>query len=271
MAYVRSRLGRWFYEERGAKKRASDATIVLLHGLLFDGGMWARQVEPLAALGRVLVIDGPGHGKSEMPPPFTLEDHTDALMDALTTLDAPNVVFVGLSWGGMLSLRAAIKFGSRVKAMALLDTSADAEAKSRAVKYRLFASFSRRFGLPLWFVQRELAHVMFGPDTLASQPDIVERFTRTVNGYSRDGLARAAKAVVIRRTSVLDKLPQIRTPTLVVCGRDDAATEPRHSEELAARIPGAKLVWIERAGHMSAIEQPEAVNQAIVPFVAAHI
>src|ERR1700690_3109083 len=79
MPYVRTRLGRWFYEERGKAKREGDPAILLLHGLLFDGGMWRAQVEPLSALGRVLIIDGSGHGKSEAPPRFTLEDHADAL------------------------------------------------------------------------------------------------------------------------------------------------------------------------------------------------
>ena len=79
MPYVRTRLGRWFYEERGAAKRPGDPAIVLWHGLLFDGGMWRHQIEPLAALGRVVVFDGPGHGKSEVPPPFSLEDNADAM------------------------------------------------------------------------------------------------------------------------------------------------------------------------------------------------
>src|SRR5579883_2614545 len=122
MAYMRTRLGRWFYEERGARKRAGDPAIVLLHGLLFDGGMWRGQVEALSAFGRVLVIDGPGHGKSEMPPPFTLEDHVDALMDALTALGVERAVFVGLSWGGMIAMRAALRHKKRVAALALLDT-----------------------------------------------------------------------------------------------------------------------------------------------------
>jgi pimeloyl-ACP methyl ester carboxylesterase len=269
MSYVRTRLGRWFYEERGTRRRAGDPTVVFLHGLLFDGGMWSRQIEPLAARGRVLVFDGPGHGKSEMPPPFSLEDHTDALMDSLTTLDAPTVVFVGHSWGGMIAMRAALKFAPRVKAMALLDTSADAEARPRAIKYRVFASFARRLGMPLWFVERDIAPIMFGPHTLATRPELVQQLTRTVNGYSRDGLVRAAKAVVIRRSSITDKISSIRTPTLVVCGRDDTATPPEKSEELASNIAGAKLVWIERAGHMSPIEQPDAVNDALVPFVSA--
>jgi len=60
-------------------------------------------------------------------------------------------------------------------------------------------------------------------------------------------------------------------PTLVVCGREDRATEPVHSERIAAAIPGAKLVLIEGAGHVSALEQPKAVNDVLVPFVAAQL
>ena len=272
MAYVRTRLGRWFFEERGTKRREGDAAIVLLHGLLFDGGMWRAQLEPLAALGRVVVLDGPGHGRSlEPPPPFSLEDHADALIDAFTELGIGRAVLVGLSWGGMVAMRVAIKHPSRVAAMALLDTSADAEPRVNVVKYRLFTSFARRFGLPLWFVKSQLARVMFGPRTLQERPELVAQFARQVNGYSRDGIARAAKAVVIKRVSVLEKLASVKAPTLVLCGRDDAATLPPNTEELAKRIAGAKLVWIEDAGHMSAIERPREVNAELIPFVSKHL
>ena len=271
MAYVRTRLGRWFYEERGRAQRSGDPAIVLLHGLLFDGGMWRAQVEPLSAIGRVLVFDGPGHGKSELPPPFSLEDHVEALGDAMTALGVDRAVLVGLSWGGMLSMRMALRYPKRVAAMALLDTSAEAEPRANAIKYRAFTMFARRFGMPRWFVDAQLAPIMFGPRTLRERPEIVEQFTRTANGYSRDGLARAAKAVVIHRKSVLDRLGSVTTPTLVMCGRDDKATPPVRSEALARAIPGARLVQIDDSGHMSAIEQPDAVNAELVPFVRTHV
>ena len=271
MAYVRTRLGRWFSEERGAA-RTGDPAIVLLHGLLFDSGMWRAQVEPLSELGRVVMFDGPGHGKStELPPPFSLEDQADALMDAFAELSIDRAVLVGLSWGGMLAMRAAIKHPARVAAMALLDTSADREEPANAVKYRLFISFTRRFGLPLWFVRRELAGLMFGPRTLRERPELVDQFTRRVNGFSRDGMARAARAVVVNRKSIVEKLGQVTAKTLVICGRDDRSTPPAKSEQMAAGIAGAKLVWIEDAGHMSAIERPEAVNAALLPFVREHV
>jgi pimeloyl-ACP methyl ester carboxylesterase len=60
-------------------------------------------------------------------------------------------------------------------------------------------------------------------------------------------------------------------PTLVLCGREDRATEPVHSERIAGAIPGAKLVLVDGAGHVSTLEQPKAVNDALVPFVAAQL
>jgi 3-oxoadipate enol-lactonase len=244
MAYVRTRLGRWFYEERGAPARAGDPAIVLLHGLLFDGGLFKPQVEPLSALGRVVVFDGPGHGKSEVPPPFTLEDHTDALVEAFGELGIDRAVIVGLSWGGMIAMRMALRHEKRVRALALLDTSAEREEPARRVKFRVFISFGRRFGVPRALVDAQLARVFFSDRTLREHPELVERFTRTVS-----------------------RLGSIRVPTLVLVGRDDRATEPPYAERIAAAIPGARLVVVDECGHSSTIERPDAVNAVLVPFV----
>jgi 3-oxoadipate enol-lactonase len=271
MPYTRTRLGRWFYEERGAPAREGAPAIVLLHALLFDGRMWEAQLPVLAGLGRVVVIDGPGHGKSEVPPPFTLEDHAEALMDALRELRIDRAVLVGLSWGGMLSMRVALAHPKEVAAMALLDTSAEVESLADRVKYRAFISVARRLGVPLRLVQRELAPIVYGPSTLRARPELIEEFSRMVNGFPRDGVARAALAVVIHRKSILDKLGAVRVPTLVVCGKDDRATVPERTRAIASHIAGARLAWIEDAGHMSAIEQPEAVNALLVPFVREYV
>jgi 3-oxoadipate enol-lactonase len=267
MPYVRTRLGRWFYEERGVPKRAGEPAIVLLHGLLFDGGLFKPQVEPLSALGRVVVFDGPGHGKSEVPPPFTLEDHTDALVEAFGELGIERAVLVGLSWGGMIAMRMALQYPGRVRALALLDTSAEREEPARRVKFRVFISFGRRFGVPRALVDAQLARVFFCDRTLRERPELVERFTRTVNGFPREGIARASLAVVMRKTEVLSRLGAIRVPTLVLCGRDDRATEPPYAERIAAGIPGARLVLLDECGHSSTIERPDEVNAALVPFV----
>jgi 3-oxoadipate enol-lactonase len=271
MAYVRTRLGRWYYEERGDAKDRGDAALVLWPSLLCDGAMFRHQVEPLSALGRVLVFDGPGHGKSEVPPSFTLEDNADALVDALDELRVERAIVVGLSWGGMIGMRLALRHASRVRALALLDTSAEGEHPTRAVKYRLFVSIARRIGLPAPLLHRQIVPLFFTDATLRDRPELVERFTSAVNGFSHEGMARAALAVVVRRTDILARIGAIRAPALVVCGREDRAQELVHSERIAQRIPGARLVCVEGAGHLSVLEQPDAVNAALVPFVQENL
>lgn len=267
MAYVRTRLGRLFVEERGEPKRKGDPAIVLLHGLLFDGGMWRGQLEPLAALGRVVVIDGPGHGRSERPPRFSMEEHADALVDAFGDLGVDRAVLVGLSWGGMVAMRFALQHPARVAGLALLDTSAETHTLAERIRYRAFLALHRRAGFPYALYLKEVAPEMFAPSTLATRPDLVEASYRRAMGFDRDGVAKGGLAVMVHRKHILDRLGAIRAPTLVVVGREDKATPLERAESIARAIPGAELAVLDGLGHMSPLEDSEAVNAAIVPFV----
>ena len=267
MAYVRTRLGRLFYEERGGQRRSGDPAIVLLHGLLFDGGMWRGQIEPLSALGRVVVLDGPGHGKSEPAPRFTLEDHADALFDAFGELGIRRAVVVGLSWGGMVGMRLALQHPAKVAGLAILDASAEVDPLADRLRYRAFIAMHRRVGFPYSLYLKEIAPRMFAARTLVERPDLVEAAYRRAMGFDRGGFSRAALAVVVHRKAILSDLPRIRTPTLVMCGREDHSTPPERSEAIAGAIPNAKLVVLDGLGHMSALEDPTAVNAQLVPFV----
>ena len=271
MPYVQTRLGRWFYEERGTPRGADDAAMILWPSLLFDGGMWRFQTDALARLGRVVTFDGPGHGKSEVPPPFSLEDNADALADALGHLGVRDAIVIGLSWGGMVGMRLALQHPGLVRALALFDSSAEAEDPLRVLKYRAFVAFGRRLGLPPLLIRREIVPLMFSARVRTTRPEVVERFVRIAGGFSREGLARASTAVLIDRRDILGRLGAIRAPTLVACGSEDRATHPVHSERVATRIHGARLFRIEGAGHVSALEQPSAVNDLLLPFVREHL
>jgi 3-oxoadipate enol-lactonase len=269
MPYVRTRLGRWFCEERGVAKRPRDPVIVLLHGFLFDGRMWKGQVEPLSALGRVIILDGPGHGRSEAPPRFSLEDHADAMLDVFAELAVERAVFVGLSWGGMVAMRMGLQHGERVAALALLDTSAERDPPALRVRYRILTAFARRYGLPPVLEDREAAPKLFSDGFRRERPDLVEAYMRAARGFEREGISRASLAVLVKRTEIAHKLAHIHAPTLVMCGSEDRAQPVARSETIARGIPGANLVVIDGAGHMSAIEQPAKVNEHLVPFVRA--
>jgi pimeloyl-ACP methyl ester carboxylesterase len=266
MPYVRTRLGRLFYDERGDERRPGDPAIVLLHGLLFDGGMWRGQIEPLSALGRVIVFDGPGHGKSEPPPRFMLEEHADALFDAFGELGVKRALLVGLSWGGMVSMRFAIQHDTSVAGLALLDTSAETYGLKEKIRYRAFIAMHRRIGLPHGLWMKEVATQMFSARTIKDRPELVDAAYHRAAGFERVGSARAALAVITHRTNILDKLGRIYAPTLVMCGSEDIATPPSQNEAIATRIPGARFVVLEGLGHMCVLEDSDAVNAHLVPF-----
>ena len=266
MPYVRTRLGRLFYDERGEARRNGDPAIVLLHGLLFDGGMWRGQIEALSALGRVVVIDGPGHGKSEPPPRFMMEEHADALLDAFGDLGIARALVVGLSWGGMVGMRLALQHPSKVVGLALLDTSAERPTLAERIRYRAFVAIHRRIGIPYGMFIKEVATLMFAPRTLLERPDLLETTYRRAMGFDREGVSRSSLAVVVHRTSILERLGDVHVPTLVMCGREDLACPPDKSESITRAIRGARLVMIEGVGHMSTLEDPEAVNEHLVPF-----
>ena len=266
MPYVRTRLGRLFYEEHGRPRREGDPAIVLLHGLLFDGGMWRGQLEALSPLGRVVVMDGPGHGKSEPPPRFALEEHADALCDAFGELAIERALVVGLSWGGMVGMRLALQHPAKVSGLALLDTSAERPSLAERVRYRAFVAIHRRVGVPHGMFLKAVAPLMFARRTLRERPELALATYRRTMGFDREGVARASLAVVVHRTDVLQRLASVQVPTLVMCGREDRATTPDKSENIARAIPGARLVMLDEVGHMSALEDPDAVNQHLVPF-----
>jgi len=267
MAYVRTRLGRLFYDERGAARRKGDPAIVLLHGLLFDGGMWRGQVEALAKLGRVVIFDGPGHGKSEPGPRFTIEDHADALYDAFGELGIAKGICVGLSWGGMLALRMGIQHPKEVAGLVVMDASAHAESLAKKLKYRSLIALHKRTGFPYALYERAIAPLLFSERVRRERPELVRASYSRAMGFDRRGLAQAGIAVVVHRKDITGQLGKIDVPTLVMCGAEDASQPPSESEAIAQGIKGSELVILPGLGHMSALEDPDTVNGHLIPFV----
>lgn len=268
--YVSTRLGRWYYEEHGKVRREGDASIVLWPSFLTDGGMWDGQIRALADLGRVLVFDGPGHGKSDTPPPFSLDDNARAVLDATDALGAKRFAMAGLSWGGMIGMRLAVLAPERLTALALFDTSAAPESMRNRVQYRAMLSTFRRVGLPSWLAERRVIPLYFCAETIRARPELPRRFWNDAVGFSREGVYKSGKAI-FQREDFRGELGRVRVKTLVACGAEDRATPPARAAEIARGIPGAELVTIPGAGHLSAIEQPERVNAALVPFVRGAI
>ena len=260
---VETRVGRLFVETRG-----TGVAIVLWHSLLCEGGMWRHQVPDLAKQHRVINIDGPGHGRSSsVRRTYSLEDCADAAIEVMDALEVERAHWAGLSWGGMTGMRVALRHPDRLRSMALLDTSADREARRKLPSYRVMAFVARRVGALPMLLDR-IEPLFFTRETRRSQPVVVRDFRDHLARMDPESLGRAVDAVIFDRGDIRDRLGEIRVPTLVMVGTEDVSTPPAKSREIAAGIPGAELVEIPKAAHLSALEQPERVTEELLRFFA---
>jgi pimeloyl-ACP methyl ester carboxylesterase len=263
MPSLQTKLGRLHYEVTG-----TGPTLLLWHSWLSDGRIWEAQVASLRERYRVIVVDGPCHGRSETPlHPFTLDDCADA---AIAVLDAENVaaaVLVGLSWGGMTVMRVALRAPERVLGLVLLGTTADAEPLHHVVACHAFAETVRRVGMlaPL----RWMAFTtMFGVTTLVRRRQIVRREGAHLSRLDRHGIRWSTRAIVTERRAIRHALSALRMPTLVAVGAEDRCLPPSHSRRIARAIPGARFVVLPRVGHLVSLEAPERVLSLIEDLAA---
>lgn len=256
---------RLHYEVRGD----GPETVVFAHGLLWSGAMFERQVDALEGRYRCVTFDFRGQGRSEVAPSGydmdTLAEDAAALIEAFGCAPCH---FVGLSMGGFVGMRLAIRRPELLRSLVLLETSADPEPPESARQYRLLNVAARWLGLGL--VADRVMPIMFGAPFLTdpARADLRAAWRERLVANHRVGITRAVQGVV-EREGVYDQLDRVTVPTLVVVGEEDVATPPPKAERIAARIPDAELVVLPRAGHTSTVEEPEAVCAALGAFLDA--
>jgi pimeloyl-ACP methyl ester carboxylesterase len=213
--------------------------IVFVHGGFDDAAVWQSQLTGLSGEFDVVAWDEPGVGRSEIPPPgFGLHDYADCLADLIRELAVAPAHVLGLSWGGTVVLELYRRHADVVRTLLLADTYAGWKGS-----------------LPPEEVSARVA------DVQAQMEDVPA-------GPRRDTLAGQLQAMATADQT--DLLPQINVPTLLIWGDRD----PRSPLDVVARqfeeaIPGAELVVIPDAGHMSNLDQPQAFNEAIRSFLRA--
>ncbi len=236
--------------------------LLMNHALGCDGGMWDAQAKWLSNRFTVLRPDTRGHGTSEAPPgPY---DFDMLAADALALLDALQVArvhWLGLSLGGMIGQALALAHPERIASLVLADTSSRYPPEVEAVwaeRIRLV----REQGMAA-IVDATLERWFTAPFRQA-RPDIMQRIggmirTTPVAGYTGCGAA-------IPRLNFTDRLRTLSCPALVIVGEADTGTPPEMAHAIRDAIPGAELITLRSAAHLSNIEQTAAFNGALDRF-----
>jgi 3-oxoadipate enol-lactonase len=236
--------------------------VLALHPLALSGAVWDGAGDGEAARMGLMGLDARGHGDSGWDgKPFTVEDMADDAAAVIEATASGPVGVIGLSMGGSTALVLAARRPDLVRRVVLADASAcyGPDRVGRWAERAQSAQATPRQQQLEFQVDR-----WFGPAFRTSRPDTVARvcdiFLRTDSG------AHAAACCALGGLDATGELGRITAPALVVVGADDYATPPAMARVIAAGIPGAELMVLDGARHMSLIEQPEVWGK-----IAAHL
>lgn len=245
-------------------ERGSGRPVFFGHSLLMDHEMFEAQIGALSREHRCVAVDFRGHGQS--PPSaghYTLEDQAEDLHALQRHLGAERAVHVGHSMGGMTAMRLALAHPEAVAALALLDTSADAESAARRMQYEGMALMIDN--VPPQALVEPITAIMFAPNFGREQPEVARRYREKLLALNFAAMAQATTAVT-RRARIVEKLAEVRVPAIVIVGAQDVAT-PRDKAVQISEALGCRLVEIEGAAHMAPVERPEVVTAALAEFL----
>ncbi|GAC1527857.1 MAG: alpha/beta fold hydrolase [Ramlibacter sp.] len=223
----------------------------MLPGLAGDAEMWRDQLPALAAWHPKVADVHMRHG--------TIVEMAAAL---LARHPGP-LALCGASMGGMVAMEAVRQAPSRIRGLTLLGTTARPEDDAtRQVRDNAIALF----------LQGRIAEVIEPNAALAFHPRHVAD-TTLLQRYVDFGLRAGAQQLVRQNRAVIGRpdarahLAAVRCPTLVMCGQDDPLTPIDRSREIAALVPGARLVAVPECGHLLTMEQPQAVNGELLRWL----
>jgi len=227
--------------------------IVLVPGLLCTAEVFAPQIAALWPRGPVTVAS-------------TLEGDTIAdIAAAILAAAPPRFALAGISMGGYICLEILRQAPQRVVRLALLDTSARPDTAEQTARRRATVASARNGAFLALAAESARSQVHPGHVDDAHLQEVNARMAAVVG---LDAYARQVEAIIGRSDS-RPYLAAIAVPTLVLVGDSDTLTPPALAEELAAGIPGARLAVVPKSGHLSTIEQPDAVNRALVEWISA--
>lgn len=237
-------------------------TLLLIHAFPVDAEMWEPQTSALRGEIDVLAPSLPGFGGS--PPTgdvLTMEAAADAVAGELDRAGVDRAVVCGLSMGGYVAFSLWRRHRGRIAGLALADTRAEPDDD---------AGRERRRGVAEKAQTQGSGAIADEPPPLLSEgadPELWERVRAMIRRQPGEAIAAASLGMAERPDSRPD-LPDIDVPTTVIVGSADALTPPSMSEPMAEAIPGATLVVLEGAGHLSNLEDPERFTDALRALVA---
>jgi 3-oxoadipate enol-lactonase len=238
--------------------------ILFSNSLASNLHMWDGQAAAFSGKYRVLRADTRGHGKTEAtPPPYTVQLLLDDAIALLDALGIDKVHFCGLSLGGMIGQRFGAFHGDRLLSLTVCDTTSQMR-EPEIWDVRIEAA--RKNGIPS--IVGPTISRWFTEDFIASGDPVIDKIRTMIAGTSMDGFVGCCQA--IQRVDHVDLLGEVKTPTLIIVGKQDMSTPVEAARFINDHVAGSKLVILDPSAHLSNVEQQDAFTAALAAHIDAH-
>ncbi len=247
------------------REAGSGPPVLLLHAFPLSGAMWLAQREALGATHRVITPDQRGFGGSELGQDApSLDACVDDLVALLDRLALDRVVLGGLSMGGYVAMALLRRHPERVRALVLADTKAGADTPAAQANRERIALAVLEDGSTV--LVDDVLPTLLGATTVAERAAVTGRVRGLLQVAPPPAVAWAQRAMAVRPDS-MDVLASYDGPALVVVGEQDTISPPSDAEAMAAALPQGRLVCLPASGHLTAVETPDAFNDAVLGFL----
>ncbi|MBQ7787636.1 MAG: alpha/beta hydrolase [Alistipes sp.] len=248
-----------------ADSGVGEKCVVLLHGYLESMYVWDDFAPLLTPSVRVITVDIPGHGISEVKGEVhTMEMVADVLHQMLKSLEIERVTMVGHSMGGYVALAFCARYPEQLDGLVLLSSTPNPDTEAKRENRR------REIALVRAGKKDALARVApeagFAEQNRRRLRSYIDDLTECVHITEDDGIV-ALLGGMMERADQNEMLRKSTVPQLFILGKKDGYIPVEVAEEIVANHPQAQVAWLEESGHMGFIEEPEACAEALLKFV----
>lgn len=244
----------------GYATRGAGPVMAFLHPVGLRGAFWDEVVSELEFSFRLIAIDLPGHGESDVPhAPFSLDDMARDVVELLSVLAQEPCILVGCSMGGMVAQGVVLQAPAALRGLVLSNTShqrppeANEALRKRAAKARI--------GMPA--VHDDTIERWFSPEFRARRPDAVARASRWL--LDGDPVVHAWGWEAMANLTYGERLAGVAVPALVLAGSDDRSVSAAASDALTKVFPSARQ-HVFKAGHLPPLEVAAEYAQVLRDF-----
>lgn len=236
--------------------------IIFIHGLGCDHSQWQEDAARLSYVFQTILFDCRGHGKSDKPDDYSLNDHINDVIALMDYFSIDNTILYGASMGSYIAQGVAITQPQRIKKLILTVPKANGLTSSTRKLFTEHAQELTKMNNKerLMFFYKNM---VYNPQILVKNPDLLRS---TLTPKQSEAANKALEGFDFR-----SDLSKITADTLVISGKHDGLNPPAEGKLCASLIPNATYVEMQRSGHLPMIEEPEIYRSIVSRFLAENL